>query len=88
MSCMGIATQPCLDTRTSLEAFPGGRAEYVRVPKGNVNLLSIPDAEVPDKKALYLSDVLCTAYHCVMDTGVNEGDVVGIWVSACSSVRS
>ncbi|KAM5543319.1 hypothetical protein V8D89_003193 [Ganoderma adspersum] len=58
--------------------FPGGQAEYVRVPKGNVNLLPIPD-EVPDEKALYLSDVLCTAYHCVMDTGVGEGDVVGVW---------
>ncbi|KAI1793930.1 GroES-like protein [Ganoderma leucocontextum] len=60
--------------------FPGGQAEYVRVPKGNVNLLPIPD-EVPDEKALYLSDVLCTAYHCVMDTGVNEGDVVGVWTT-------
>ncbi len=67
--------------------FPGGQAEYVRVPKGNVNLLPIPD-EVPDEKALYLSDVLCTAYHCVMDTGVNEGDVVGVWVGTNSSVSS
>ncbi|KAI8981287.1 GroES-like protein [Trametes punicea] len=58
--------------------FAGGQAEYVRVPKGNVNLLPIPD-NVPDEKALYLSDVLCTAYHCVMDTTVNPGDVVGVW---------
>ncbi|KAH9925053.1 GroES-like protein [Epithele typhae] len=58
--------------------FAGGQAEYVRVPKGNVNLLPIPN-EVPDEKALYLSDVLCTAYHCVMDTGVNPHDTVGIW---------
>lgn len=60
--------------------FPGGQAEYVRVPKGNVNLLSIPDG-IADEKVLYLSDVLCTSYHCVMDTGVKQGDVVGIWVS-------
>ncbi len=58
--------------------FAGGQAEYVRVPKGDVNLLPIPD-EVSDEKALYLSDVLCTAYHNVVDTGVKEGDVVGIW---------
>jgi threonine dehydrogenase-like Zn-dependent dehydrogenase len=58
--------------------FPGGQAEYVRVPKGNVNLLPIPD-DVPDEKALYLSDVLPTSYHAVVDTGVHEGDVVGIW---------
>jgi threonine dehydrogenase-like Zn-dependent dehydrogenase len=59
--------------------FPGGQAEYVRVPKGNVNLLPIPD-EVPDEAALYLSDILPTAYHAVVDTGVHEGDVVGVWV--------
>lgn len=60
--------------------FPGGQAEYVRVPKGNVNLLPVPES-VSDEKALYLSDVLATSYHCVMDTGINEGDTVGIWVS-------
>ncbi|KAI0652251.1 GroES-like protein [Trametes meyenii] len=37
--------------------FAGGQAEFVRVPKGNVNLLPVPD-NVPDEKALYLSDVL------------------------------
>ncbi|KAF9254166.1 GroES-like protein [Marasmius fiardii PR-910] len=58
--------------------FPGGQAEYVRVPFGNVNLLPIPD-EVSDARALYLSDVLPTSYHSVIDTGVKKGDVVGIW---------
>lgn len=64
--------------------FAGGQAEYVRVPKGNVNLLPIPDG-ISDEKALYLSDVLSTSYHCVMDTGVQEGDTVGIWVSERTS---
>jgi len=58
--------------------FPGGQAERVRVPFGNVNLLPIPD-NVTDEQALYLSDVLPTSYHCVVDTGVKKGDVVGIW---------
>ncbi|RDB22022.1 hypothetical protein Hypma_011043 [Hypsizygus marmoreus] len=56
----------------------GGQAEYVRVPKGPVNLLPIPD-DVTDEQALYLSDVLPTSYHAVVDTGVEAGDVVGIW---------
>jgi len=59
--------------------FAGGQAEFVRVPKGNVNLLPIPD-KVPDEMALYLSDILPTSYHAVHDTGVQKGDVVGIWV--------
>lgn len=58
--------------------FAGGQAEYVRVPNGDVNLLKLPD-DVPDEKGLYISDVLCTAWHCVVDTGVKEGDVVAIW---------
>ncbi|KAE8232305.1 hypothetical protein CF326_g2667 [Tilletia indica] len=58
--------------------YAGGQAEYVRVPNASVNCLPIPD-NVPDEKALYLSDVLPTSYHCVVDTGVKEGDTVGIW---------
>ena len=58
--------------------FAGGQAEYIRVPYGDVNLLPIPD-DVPDEKALFLSDVLGTSWHCVVDTGVSPGDVVAIW---------
>ncbi|KAK1141956.1 hypothetical protein N8T08_008279 [Aspergillus melleus] len=58
--------------------FAGGQAEYVRVPYGDVNLLQLPD-DVPDEKGLYLSDVLATSYHCVVDTGVTTGDIVAVW---------
>ncbi|KAF2669750.1 GroES-like protein [Microthyrium microscopicum] len=58
--------------------FAGGQAEYVRVPLGDVNLLEIPDS-VPDEKALFLSDVLPTAFNAVKDTAVYEGDTVAIF---------
>lgn len=58
--------------------FAGGQAEYVRIPFADVNLLEIPD-DVPDEKALYLSDVLCTSFNCVKDTAVYEGDTVAIF---------
>ncbi|TQV91559.1 alcohol dehydrogenase [Cordyceps javanica] len=58
--------------------FAGGQAEYVRVPMGDVNLLEIP-GNVPDEKALFLSDVLATSYHCVVDTGVEKDDDVAIF---------
>ncbi|KAK4046476.1 hypothetical protein OIO90_006560, partial [Microbotryomycetes sp. JL221] len=58
--------------------FAGGQAEYARVPYGDANLLKIPDS-VPDESALYLSDILVTSYHQVVDSGVKEGDIVGIW---------
>lgn len=58
--------------------FAGGQAEFVRVAFGDVNLLPLPD-NVPDEEGLFLSDVLCTSWHAVVDTGVKEGDVVAIW---------
>lgn len=60
--------------------FAGGQAEYVRVPFADYNLLSIPDG-LADEQVIYLSDVLPTSYHTVVDTGVKIGDVVGIWVT-------
>jgi len=57
--------------------IPGGQAEYVRVPFADVNCLPIPD-DVPDEKALYLSDVVPTAYHGTELAQV-DGKVVGIW---------
>ena len=65
--------------------FAGGQAEYVRVPYGDVNLLKIPD-DVPDEKALYLSDVLGTSWNAVVDTGVEKGDVVAIWGAGMYSI--
>lgn len=50
----------------------------VRVPWGDVNCLPIPDS-VPDEAALYLSDMLPTSYHTVVDTGVKDGDCVAVW---------
>jgi len=58
--------------------FAGGQAEYVRVPLGDNNLLEIPD-DMPDEKALYLSDVLPTAYHAVKDTAVYPDDQVAVF---------
>ncbi|KAH7313868.1 chaperonin 10-like protein [Stachybotrys elegans] len=58
--------------------FAGGQAEYVRVPLGDVNLLEIPN-DVPDEKALYLSDVLSTSYNAVKDTAVYPNDEVAIF---------
>ncbi|RXW12703.1 hypothetical protein EST38_g13152 [Candolleomyces aberdarensis] len=55
-----------------------GQAEFVRVPRGSVNLLPTPD-HVPNEQALHLSDILPTSYHAIADTGVEKGDTVAIW---------
>ena len=64
-------------------SFAGGQAEYVRVPYGDVNLLKLPD-DVPDEKGLYLSNVLSTSWNCVLNTGVEKGDVVAVWAPGLS----
>ncbi|KAJ3182814.1 hypothetical protein HDU85_002417 [Gaertneriomyces sp. JEL0708] len=58
--------------------FAGCQAEYVRVPFANTNLLPLP-ATIPDSQALYLSDIICTAYHACVQSGAQPGETVGIW---------
>jgi threonine dehydrogenase-like Zn-dependent dehydrogenase len=57
---------------------PGGQAEFVRVPFADMNCLPVPN-DLPDEKALYLSDIIPTAYHGVEMGEVKEGDSVAIW---------
>lgn len=57
--------------------FPGGQAEYLRVPFGNYTPFVIPqDCELEDEQLLFLSDVLPTAYWSVEHAGVKAGDTV------------
>jgi len=58
--------------------IPGGQAEYVRVPFADMNCLIVPD-NLPDEQALYLSDVIPTAYHGTELAGVGNGSTVAIW---------
>ncbi|GGA88675.1 zinc-dependent alcohol dehydrogenase [Ornithinibacillus halotolerans] len=57
--------------------YPGGQAEYLRVPFGNFTPFKIPDdCELEDESLLFLSDVLPTAYWSVVNAGVKKGDTV------------
>ncbi|KAH8547475.1 chaperonin 10-like protein [Umbelopsis sp. PMI_123] len=61
-----------------LGGFSGGQAEYTRVLFGNTNLIKIPN-DVPNEKALYLSDIVPTSYHAIWEADVKEGEVIGVW---------
>lgn len=59
--------------------FPGGQAEYLRVPYGNYLPFKIPEScELEDESLLFLSDVLPTAYWSVEHSGMKEGDTVAV----------
>lgn len=57
--------------------YPGGQAEYLRVPYGNYTPFLVPEnCELEDEELLLLSDVLPTAYWSVENAGVKKGDTV------------
>jgi S-(hydroxymethyl)glutathione dehydrogenase / alcohol dehydrogenase len=57
--------------------FPGGQAEYLRVPYANFTPFLIPEhSEVPDEKLALLADAAPTAYWSVDNAGVKSGDTV------------
>ncbi|MFN8392359.1 MAG: zinc-dependent alcohol dehydrogenase [Bdellovibrionota bacterium] len=58
--------------------FPGGQAEYVRVPYADVGPLKLPDG-VSDESVLFLSDILPTAYMAAENCNIQPGDTVAIW---------
>lgn len=58
--------------------YPGGQAEYLRVPFADNNCLPLPD-EIPDEKALFISDIACTSLHACQLGEVREGCSVAIW---------
>jgi threonine dehydrogenase-like Zn-dependent dehydrogenase len=58
--------------------YAGGQAEYVRVPYADVGPLVVPD-DVPDDKALFLSDILPTGYMAAEACDIRPGQVVAVW---------
>jgi threonine dehydrogenase-like Zn-dependent dehydrogenase len=58
--------------------YPGGQAEYVRVPFADVGPVKVPD-EVPDEQALFLSDIFPTGYMAAENCQIRPGDTVAVW---------
>lgn len=61
----------------TMGGYPGGQAEYMRVPYGNFLPFRIPDdCEVEDEKLVLIADAMSTAYWSVDNAGVKSGDTV------------
>lgn len=56
--------------------YPGGQAEYLRVPFADFTSFVVPESNLPDEKVLFLSDILPTAYWSVEHSGMKAGDTV------------
>ena len=59
--------------------YPGGQAQYVRVPKANVGPLVIPDSTLSDEQVLFLSDILPTGYQAALNAQVTPGSSLAIF---------
>lgn len=60
--------------------FPGGQAEYLRVPHGDFNCLVLPE-DAPEREADYvmLADIFPTGYESTELAGVQPGESVVVY---------
>ena len=66
-----------------LGGFPGGQAEYLRVPFGDVGPIKI-ESGLSDEQVLFLSDVFPTGYQAAENAQIEPGDTVAVW--GCGAV--
>ncbi|HEY7634806.1 MAG TPA: glutathione-independent formaldehyde dehydrogenase [Gemmatimonadales bacterium] len=60
--------------------YPGGQAEYLKVPYGDFNCLRLPeDAEEKETDYVMLADIWPTGYHATELAGVQPGESVVVW---------
>lgn len=58
--------------------YPGGQAEYLRVPFADTTHIKVPDG-IDDEKLLFLSDILPTGWQAAAQAEIEPGDTVAIW---------
>jgi threonine dehydrogenase-like Zn-dependent dehydrogenase len=62
-----------------LGGYPGGQAEYARVPFADIGPIKIEDRSIPDETVLFLSDVFPTGFMGADYCDIQPGDVIAIW---------
>ncbi|MRI57007.1 glutathione-dependent formaldehyde dehydrogenase [Methylobacterium sp. DB1607] len=58
--------------------YPGGQAEYLRVPFADATVQKVPDG-IPDEKLLFLSDIFPTGWQAAVQADIQPSDTVAIW---------
>jgi threonine dehydrogenase-like Zn-dependent dehydrogenase len=61
-----------------LGGYPGGQAEYARVPFADVGPIKIENG-LPDESVLFLSDIFPTGFMGADMCDISAGDVVAVW---------
>ena len=58
--------------------YPGGQAEYLRVPFADTTHIKVPEG-IPDEKLLFLSDIFPTGWQAAVQAEIEHTDIVAIW---------
>ncbi|MCC8395492.1 glutathione-dependent formaldehyde dehydrogenase [Paraburkholderia sp. MMS20-SJTR3] len=58
--------------------YPGGQAEYVRVPFADVTPVKVPDS-LTDEQVLFLGDILPTGWQAAVQCEIEPTDTVVVW---------
>lgn len=58
--------------------YPGGQAEYLRVPFADRTHIKVPEG-IPDEKLLFLSDILPTGWQAAVQCEIEPTDTVAVW---------
>ena len=58
--------------------YPGGQAEYLRVPFADATHIKVPEG-IDDEKLLFLSDILPTGWQAAVQADIQPGDTVAVW---------
>ncbi len=61
-----------------LGGYPGGQAQYLRVPFADVGPIKI-ESDLPDEKVLFLSDIYPTGFMAAENANIQPGDTVAVW---------
>jgi threonine dehydrogenase-like Zn-dependent dehydrogenase len=58
--------------------YPGGQAEFVRVPFADVGPIKIYE-DLADEQVLFLSDIFPTGYMAAENCDIQAGDTIAVW---------
>jgi threonine dehydrogenase-like Zn-dependent dehydrogenase len=58
--------------------YPGGQAEYLRVPFADATHIKVPEG-IPDEQLLFLSDIFPTGWQAAAQCDIEPTDTVAIW---------
>jgi threonine dehydrogenase-like Zn-dependent dehydrogenase len=58
--------------------YPGGQAEYARVPYADVGPIKVPNG-LSDEQVLFLSDIFPTGWMAAENCQIQPGDTVAVW---------